>query len=277
MSTRSLSTLSFHPLHALKYALLVLLLALSGCGIFQSDEEDDTKGWSAGRLYSEAREEAAMGNYERAITLYERLESRYPFGTYAQQAQMEVAYTYYRQEDQVQALAAVDRFIKLHPNHPNVDYMYYLRGLVNFNDKLGMFNFIARQDISERDPRALRYAFDAFKELVQKFPESKYSADASDRLKYLVNALAQHEVHVADYYYRRGAYLAAANRAQAVVTEFSDAPAIEQALFIMIQSYDALNMAQLRDDAKRVFEHNFPNSEWPSGGPKNKQPWWKLW
>jgi outer membrane protein assembly factor BamD len=263
--------------NSLRCILAALALALSACSVLQSEPPDETKGWSAARLYSEAREEASIGNYEKAVSHYEKLESRYPFGTYAQQAQMEIAYTYYKQEDQPQALAAVDRFIKLHPNHPNVDYMYYLRGLINFNDKLGLFDFVARQDISERDPKALRDAFDAFKQLVERFPNSQYAADASDRLKYLVNALAQHEVHVADYYYRRGAYLAAANRAQSVIEEFRDAPAIEQALYILVRSYDALGMTQLRDDAQRVFQQNFPNSEYPRGGPKAKQPWWKLW
>jgi outer membrane protein assembly factor BamD len=220
----------------------------------------------------------SSGNYDKSIQYFEKLESRYPFGVYAQQAQMEIAYAHFRQGDQAQALAAVERFIKLHPNHPNVDYMYYLRGLINFNDKISLFDFLGKQDPSERDPKAAREAFEAFKQLVERFPNSIYAKDATARLKYLVNTMAQYEVHVANYYYRRGAYLAAANRAQSAVREYREAPAIEDALFIMVRSYDALGLTELRDDAERVFKKNFPNSELLRGGRKAKEgPWWKFW
>jgi outer membrane protein assembly factor BamD len=176
--------------------LLVLacatVVSLSGCGTF-GEKGDDTKTWSAARLYAEAKDEMAAGSYEKAIQYFEKLESRYPFGTYAQQAQMETAYSYYKQGDQAQALAAVERFIKLHPNHDNLDYMYYLHGLITFNDQLGLLNFIGNQDITERDPKASRDSFDAFKQLATQFPNSKYT-DAISRMKYLVNALAQYDV-----------------------------------------------------------------------------------
>jgi len=262
---------------SLKFATVVLALLLSACGILQTDKVDETKTWSAAKLYAEARDELSSGNYEKAIKHFETLESRYPFGTYAQQAQMEVAYVHYRQGDPALALAAVERFIKLHPNHPNVDYMYYLRGLINFNDRTSVFDFLSRQDPSERDPKAARDAFDAFKQLVERFPNSIYAKDASARLNYLVNAMAQYDVHVANYYYRRGAYLAAANRAQAAVRDYRDAPAIEEALFIMVRSYDALGLPELRDDADRVFKKNFPNSDFLKGGRKKNEPWWKIW
>jgi len=257
--------------------LLVVLFAfsLSACGVF-SEAPDETAGWSAPKLYAEAHDELSAGGYDKAIKYFEKLESRYPFGTYAQQAQMEIAYAHYRQGDQPQALAAVERFIKLHPNHPNVDYMYYLRGLINFNDKVSLFDFLASEDATERDPKAAREAFDSFKILVERYPESIYAKDAAARLKYLVNAMAQHEVHVADYYYRRGAYLAAANRAQTAVAEYREAPAIEEALHIMVRSYDALGMPQLRDDAQRVLKLNFPNSDVATLRAK-KAPWWKIW
>ena len=190
---------------------------------------------------------------------------------------MDTAYAYYKQGDQAQALAAVERFIKLHPNHPNVDYMYYLRGLINFNDQLGILNFIARQDITERDPKASRDSFDAFKQLVTQFPDSKYTPDALARMKYLVNALAQYDVHVARYYMRRGAYLAAANRAQSSIKEYPDAPANEEALFILVKAYNAMGMTDLRDDANRVLVKNFPNSSFVTGIEKNKSAWWKIW
>jgi len=261
---------------SLKFAAIALVLSLSGCGLFP-EKIDETKDWSASKLYSEAREELSVANYEKAIQYFEKLEARYPFGTYAQQAQMEIAYAHYRQGDQAQALAAVERFIKLHPNHPKVDYMYYLRGLINFNDKVGFLNFLARQDPSERDPKAARDAFDSFKQLAERFPDSIYTRDAIARMKYLVNAMAQYEVHVAKYYYRRGAYLAAANRAQRAVTEYRDAPAIEEALSLMVRSYDALGLSDLRDDAERVLRTNFPNSTFLATAPAQRRGRWRLW
>ncbi|MBC3884885.1 outer membrane protein assembly factor BamD [Undibacterium griseum] len=263
---------------SLKLLVLALTasLTLSGCGVF-GEKGDETRTWSASKLYAEAKDEMSNGAYEKAIQYFEKLESRFPFGTYAQQAQMETAYAYYKQGDQVQALAAVERFIKLHPNHSNVDYMYYLRGLINFNDQLGLLNFLANQDITERDPKASRDSFDAFKQLVTQFPDSQYTPDALSRMKYLVNALAQYDVHVARYYVRRGAYLAAANRAQAAITEYPDAPSIEEAMFILVKSYDAMGMTELRDDANRVFLKNFPNSAYLNDGKKNKSSWWKFW
>lgn len=264
--------------HSKKFAAMALALSLSACSLLQVEQVDETKGWSASKLYSEARDELSSGNYEKAVTYFEKLESRYPFGTYAQQAQMEIAYAHYKAGDQAQALAAVERFIKLHPDHPNVDYMYYLRGLINFNDRVSLFDFIAHQDLTERDPKALHDAFDSFKLLVERFPNSIYAKDAAERLNYLVDAMAQHEVHVADYYFRRGAYVAAANRAQNVVRDYRQAPAVEEALAVMMHSYDALGMTQLRDDARRVLLKNFPNSEFLQGvGRKKKDPWWKIW
>lgn len=260
----------------LNFTALALVFWLSACSLLP-EKVDETKDWPATKLYSEARDELSNGNYDNAVKYFEKLESRYPFGTYAQQAQMEIAYAYYRQADQAQALAAVERFIKLHPNHPNVDYMYYLRGLINFNDKLGIFDFLASQDQTERDPKAAREAFDSFKLLAQRFPDSIYTKDAIDRMKYLVNALAQYDVHVANYYYRRGAYLAAANRAQSAIKDYSGAPAIEEALYIMVRAYDALGLTDLRDDAQRVLTKNYPDSVFFKGGRIKKDPWWKLW
>ncbi|MBY0574516.1 MAG: outer membrane protein assembly factor BamD [Undibacterium sp.] len=258
----------------LKLFSFILTLSLAGCGIF-GDKVEDSKSWPAEKLYAEAKDELSSGSYERAVQLFEKLESRFPFGTYAQQAQLEIAYAHYKQGDQVQALASVDRFIKLHPNHANVDYMYYLRGLINFNDDMGFLSFVANQDITERDPKATRDSFDAFKELASQFPNSKYTPDAVIRMKYLVNALAQYDLHVAKYYLRRNAYLAAANRAQSAIKEYPDAPAIEEALFVLMKAYDAMGMTDLRDDTNRVFLKNFPHSELlVTGGVK--KPWWKI-
>ncbi|HAT33896.1 MAG TPA: outer membrane protein assembly factor BamD [Janthinobacterium sp.] len=253
-----------------------VLLGLSACSLLP-EKVDETKNWSVTKLYSEAREEMDGQHYERAITLFQKLESSYPFGTYAQQAQMEIAYAYYKSADQAQALAAVERFIKLHPNHANVDYMYYLRGLINFNDQIGFLNFLYEQDPTERDPKATREAFTAFKQLVDKFPNSQYTPDALERMKYLVNAMSQYEVHVARYYFRREAYLAAVNRAQSAVVDYRESPAIEEALYIMMRSYDKMGMTDLRDDTNRVFLKNYPNSRFLSDGDKAERRWWKFW
>lgn len=252
------------------------LLGLSACGLLP-EKADETKNWSATKLYDEARQEMDGGHYDAAIKLFERLESNYPFGTYAAQAQMEIAYAYYKSQDQAQALAAVERFIKLHPNHPQVDYMYYLRGLINFNDQLGLLTFVYEQDPTERDPKATREAFAAFKALVDKFPNSKYVPDSIARMNYLVNAMAQYEVHVANYYFRRGAYLAALNRAQGAVRDYTDAPAREEALYIMVRAYDKMGMFDLRDDAQRVFTKNYPNSRFTNPQLADGKPWWKFW
>ena len=240
-------------------AALLSTLTLSGCAMFPG-KIDETQVWSAAKLYSEAQDELKVANYERAISLFERLESRFPFGTYAQQAQLQIAYSYYRSGDPVQALAAVERFIKLHPDHPNVDYIYYLRGLINFNDNSNFITVLANQDPTERDPKSTREAFDAFKQLTDKFPNSKYAPDAIARMNYLINAIGKYEVNVAKYYYRRGAYVAALNRAQTTVTQYRDALAVEEALLVMSQCYDKLGMLELRDDTMRVFNKSFPNS-----------------
>jgi outer membrane protein assembly factor BamD len=261
-----------------KLSVLVAACAfgLSACSLLPKSN-DDTKNWSAEKLYAEARDEMNSGSYEAAIKLFERLESNYPFGTYAAQAQMEIAYAHYKAQDQAEALAAVERFIKLHPNHPQVDYMYYLRGLINFNDQLGFLSFIYSQDPTERDPKATREAFAAFKALVDKFPNSKYAPDSIARMNYLVNAMAQYEVHVANYYFRRGAYLASLNRAQAAVQEYTDAPAREEALFLMMRAYDKLGMPVLRDDTQRVLALNYPNSRFLNPNASGDAPWWRFW
>jgi len=262
----------------LPFLMFLAAISLSACGLF-SGQVDETADWPAAKLYREAKEEMSNKNYEKAIEYLEKLESRYPFGIYAQQAQIDVAYAHYRDNDQAQALAAAERFIKLHPNHPNIDYMYYLRGLINFNDKVGLLNFAFSQDLSERDPKAAQAAFDSFKLLVTRFPDSIYTPDALLRMKYLLKMLAQHELHVAKYYYRRGAYLATVNRAQAVLKQYPDSPAAEEALYIMSRAYDQLGMTDLRDDANRVLHTNFPQSEFLTGDgkTKDKKAWWKFW
>lgn len=256
--------------------LLSAALTLGGCGLLP-EVKDETAGWSAQKIYSEAKDNLNSGNYERSVKLFETLESRYPFGRYAQQAQLEVAYAYYKDSEPISAIAACDRFIKLHPNHPNVDYAFYLKGLANFNDDLGLLGNLVDQDMSERDPKAAEDAFLSFKELVTRFPNSKYAEDSTARMKYLVNALASHEVHVAKYYLKRKAWVAAANRAKEVLTTYPDAPAVEEALEIMIESYDKLKLTGLRDDAQRVMKLNFPNSKYAKGVSTQGKAWYRFW
>jgi outer membrane protein assembly factor BamD len=239
---------------------------------------DKTATMTPEQIYAEAKEELANGAYDKAIGLLEKLEGRAAGTPLAQQAQLDKAYAQYKSEGAAQAIATLDRFIKLHPASPALDYALYLKGIVNFNDDLGLFSSITRQDLAERDQLASKEAFASFRELITRFPTSRYAPDALQRMNYIVNSLAQYEVHVARYYYSRGAYLAAINRAQLAVTDYRGAPAVEEALFVLVKSYDALGMAQLRDDSKRVLELNYPQSEYISRGFKAKDdPWWKLW
>jgi len=248
----------------------------AGCGLL-SKEKDETANWSAQKLYGEAKDAMNSKAWDKAIKYLERLEARYPYGRFAQQAQLDVAYAYWKNAERASALAAADRFIKLYPNHPNVDYAYYLKGLVNFNENSGLLSILDNPDLSERDPKGTREAFESFKELATRFPDSKYSEDALARMRYLVNSLALYEVHVARYYMKRGAFVAAANRAQFAVQTYPQAPAIEEAVFIMVKAYDALGMVDLRDAADRVMRKNFPASKYLTGQAARSAPWWKLW
>ena len=220
----------------------------------------------------------SSGAYDKAIGLFEKLEGRAAGTPLAQQAQLDKAYAQYKSAEAAQAIATLDRFMKLHPASPALDYALYLKGLVNFNDDLGLLSYIARQDLAERDQKAAKESFESFKELLSRFPDSRYAPDASQRMNYIVNSLASYEMHVARFYYGRGAYVAAINRAQLAVTDYPGVPAIEEALYIIVKSYEALGMTALRDDAMRVLEKNFPRSEFLSKGFRaSEQPWWKFW
>ena len=258
--------------------LLSVLLAaglIAGCS---STNEDKTANWSPDRIYSEAREEMTGGAYDKAVPLLEKLEGRAAGTPLAQQAQLDKAYAQFKAGEKAQAIATLDRFLKLHPASPAADYALYLRGLVNFNDNLGMFSWLSRQDLSERDQKAAKDSFESFRELTTRFPDSRYAPDARQRMTYIVNSLAQYEVHVARYYYERGAYVAAVGRAQQAIADYQNVPATEEALYILIRSYDALGMAQLRDDAQRVMNASYPESTYIKGGFKTREnPWWKFW
>ncbi|NIP72863.1 MAG: outer membrane protein assembly factor BamD [Gammaproteobacteria bacterium] len=251
-------------------ALLILCLgAGAGACSWLPEQVDETKDWSASRMYSEAKSALGDHDYEQAIRYYELLEARYPFGRYAQQAQLEVAYAYYRYDEPESAIAAADRFIKLHPRHPHVDYAYYLKGLVNYNRNAGLLARIFPQDPSTRDPGAARRAFLDFSELVKKFPQSEYARDASQRMLFLRNTLAKHQINVARYYMKRGAYVAAANRAKDVVERYEGSASVPEALQIMAQAYARMDMPKLADDAQRVMTMNFPDY----AGPE-EDSWW---
>ena len=207
-----------------------------------------------------------------------RLESRYPFGRFAQQAQIDRAYIHYRENENGLALAAIDRFMRLHPNHAQMDYMFYLQGLINFNENQGFLSNLGGQDLSERDLKAARESFESFKQLFTRYPNSKYASEAESRMRYLRNSMAAGEVHIARYYYRRGAYVASANRSQIAVQSYQETPAIEEALFIMMSSYDRLGLTEQKEASKRVLERTFPNSRYLTEGLQlAERSWWQIW
>ena len=256
-------------------SLLAVGVLLGACSSPQRDLRPDA---TAEKLYREARDEIDSGGYDRAIKLLERVEGLAAGSLLAQQAQLDLAYTQWRTEERATALATIERFIKLNPSSPALDYAMYLRGMINFNENLGLLGSVARQNISERDQRASRDSWQAFKQLVDQFPNSRYAPDARLRMDFIVNSLAEYEVHVARYYFRRGAYVAAANRAQQAVAEFPQTPATEEALYLMMQSYDKLELTPLRESAERVLRRNFPNSRYIAGGLDAKdRSWWRFW
>ncbi|MBI5918308.1 MAG: outer membrane protein assembly factor BamD [Nitrosomonadales bacterium] len=257
---------------------LILLLSLTACQLF-TPLPDENSAAAAGpsvpveQLYADAQSEIKDGNYEKAVKLLERLQARYPYGRYAQQAQMEIAYAHYKQREPDPALAAADRFIKQYPNNPNVDYVYYLKGLITFNSDLGIFGDLFLQDLSERDPKSAQESFEAFRELVTRFPDSRYTPDAKVRMQYLINALARSEIYAANYYLRRGAHMAALNRAKTVLTTYPQTPQAVEALQIMVKAYDALGMTDLRDDTQRVLVKNTGKA----GTIASEAAWWQFW
>ena len=223
-----------------------------------NNKDAERKTWTAEQYYTAARALMDDHSWDAAAKLYEELESKYPYGLHAQQAQLDVAYVYYKQDSAEQAVAAAQKFVKLHPNHPNVDYALYLRALANFRQDTGVIGRLVDQDLADRDVKSARASFEAFKELVNRFPQSRYAADSRDRMAYLVEALARHEVRVARYYMGRKAWLAAANRAQDSIINFPHSPSRREALEIMIECYDRMGLKELRDDTRRVLVVNYP-------------------
>lgn len=249
-------TLSATLLHL---SIAAAILLLSACAS-DPNKGDDTSKWSAEKLFKEAKMALEAGDYEVAIENYETLEAKYPFGRYAEQAQLDTAYAYFKFDELDTAISSADRFIKLHPRHHNVDYAYYLRGLASSSKNDNPMNFIAKQDPSIRDPSSTQKSYEYFAELVKKFPSSRYTKDALRRMGHLRNDLAKHEIHVANYYVERGAFVAAANRAKYVVSNFPRTPASREALHIMVDAYTQLKLDDLAADAQRVLELNTANN-----------------
>ncbi len=240
--------------------LIVTVSFLLACGCSTlSTPEDEYQDWTDERFYNEAKEALTNENYDRAIKLYENLETRFPFGRYAIQAQLDIAFAYYKFNEPDAALAAADRFIKLHPRNPYVDYAYYLKGLINYNRSIGFLERFIPTDSSQRDPGAALEAFKDFQLLIDKFPNSRYNSDARQRMVSLRNNLAMNEIHVARYYMKRRAYVAAADRGVYVVEKFQQTPAVPFALKIMEAAYKKMAMDDLAADAARVFELNYAN------------------
>lgn len=256
-----------------KMAIIGLCISvLAACS--STTKVDPTAGWSAERLYSSARSDMSSSNWSGAREKLESLEARYPFGIYAQQALIDQAYVNWKDEEPEQAVAAIDRFMQQYPNHPGADYMLYLKGLITFTPPSAILSQFTQQDPSERDPKGLRESYDAFTQLINRYPDSRYTPDARKRVAWLVNTIAENEVHVATYYYERGAYVAAANRAQTVVTDFEGAPIVEKALYITMLSYDKLDLPDLSADAKRVLDTNFPDSKYYKEGLHGTVNYW---
>jgi outer membrane protein assembly factor BamD len=257
-------------------------LALSGCSWWKSRVTgDEPKNWTVEHYYQEAKDALDRRDYEEAIKHFEGLEARYPYGPFAEQAQFEVAYAYYKYGEPQSAVNAADRFIRLHPTHPAVDYAYYLKGLAHFNTKRNVIDRLGGEpDLSDRDPAAAREAFEAFSELVTRFPESRYTADARQRMAYLLNALARHDLGVARFYIDRKAYVAAINRCKHVVESYQNAPAVEDALGLMMQTYRDMGLPDLAADTERVLRANFPDSTYLGGNAarvaETGRWWWPF-
>lgn len=246
--------------------LILSLTVLSGCASLQdilgsggASEQEDYTGWNAEKFRSEAKLAVEAGNYDKAAKLYEALESRYPFDNAAPQTLIDSAYAYYKNNDAEAALSAADRFIKTYPRDNHVDYAYYLKGLVNYNRGITFVDRFLPTDTSQRDQVYANDALENFAELMRRFPKSQYIADAQQRSVAIKNNLAMHEIHIARYYMKRDAYIAAVNRSKTVMEKYPRSIAVPFALEILQEAYLKLNMNELATDAKRIYDQNYPN------------------
>jgi outer membrane protein assembly factor BamD len=239
----------------MKHFLLVGLLAfLSACASNQVLDES----LSESELYLLAQQDLDANSYNAAVEKLRALESRYPFGRFAQQAQLELIYAYYENQEPDAAKSSADRFIRLHPQHPNVDYAYYMRGITSFTRDRGIFERFLPLDMTRRDPGAARDSFNEFAQLVSRYPESRYAPDARLRMIYLRNLLAAYDVNVGHYYLKRQAHLAAANRGRYVVENFQQTPSVADGLALMVEAYQRMAMPELADTSLAVLRANYP-------------------
>lgn len=242
-------------MNAVKHGLMILLVGLLTACASEPDKEESSEK----QIYDQAQQHMESGNFTLAVKNLQLLESRFPFGPYAEQAQLEIIYAHYRSLEPEAAIAAADRFIRLHPRHPNVDYAYYMRGLANYTEGEGLLERFFPTDMSQRDPGAAIQAFEDFRQLLQRFPDSQYADDARARMIHLRNRLARYEINVANYYFKRKAYMAAANRGRYVVENMPQTSAVPDALAVMVQAYQLLGMKDLADRSLTVLRSNFPD------------------
>ena len=257
---------------------LILSVILSGCFFFGDPEEfDETSGQSDAWIISEAEFFADSKDWTKVIAFLEAGEKRFPNSKLAPQFKLNLAFAYKEFYKTDEALAMINKFIRAHPNHPVMDYAYYFRGIILFKEK-GFFNKLSMQDISDRDINQLTQSFSAFKELSIKFPNSKYYADSIDRMTYLMNKISEYELHVARFYIKRMAYVAALNRAKFVVENYNQSVHQEEALVIMVSCYEHLGIEDLRRDTERVLNKNYPNTKFDAQKIiSQKKEWWKFW
>ncbi len=235
-----------------------MIFTLIACGPVK--EVDVTANWTVEQFYNEAKNQLNKGNYLTAIEYFETLESRFPFGKYATQAQIDVAYAYFKYDEPDSAITALDRFIKLHPRHESVDYAYYLKGLVNYERGGTILDILQERDISDFDKNLLLISYQDFRLLTQRFPKSRYRDDAHKRMVYLRNQLANADLKIARYYASRQAWVAVANRTRLILQNYQGSPAIRQALDMQLQAYQQLGLQELVNDTRRIIELNYGNN-----------------
>ena len=259
-------------------AVLVLIVGLAGCSLFHHGKKGDPLDTlPVAELYQKGVDALDVGNNDYATRVFERLVSRFPFGPYTEQSQLNLAYAQYKSDKSDDAYSTVNRFIKTYPTHRHIDYGYYLRGLINFNRSAGFLERYVGSDMTQRDQGNMRQAFDDFGALVSRFPQSRYTDDARQRMVYLRNMMAQSDLNIALFYLKRNAYVAAANRAKSVIETYPQSPQAGDALAVMVESYKKLGQDKLADDAERVLKLNYPNHAYFSGHwPKYPSNWWKL-
>lgn len=236
--------------------IVAAAVTATGCGWLQNIETDPTHDWTPNQLYQEARAAMSESNWTLAKEYYTKLEARYPFGAYAQQAQIDLAYVYFKDDEAPTAVQTLDRFLRAYPNHPNSDYALYLKAVATLNEEESWMSSFTRQDLSHRDAQAARDAFDLFKELAARFPDSRYAPEARRRMHELVLAQARHELNTAKYYYDRHAYVATINRAKVILSDFQQTSVSDEAMELMADSYNKLGMYDLEKDMRRIIELN---------------------